>query len=191
MAIKCGVDIYGPRRIKPNDFGDTPTSPFAPLLSQRFHFWGTFERWLDGSPQTFLETFIVPGCSKSSELKSNKNQQLVCLWHKKDTKGFFLFVFCFWCGVGRGRCFLLAAKTCIIPGPKSPSAKTTWRTARALTKPAAQIRLQHGCLCKAQICFLSATSAISLTPRGRRSPLWDAAVRANIGTSWTKWILLQ
>lgn len=33
---------------------------------------------------------------------------------------------------------------------------------RALTNPAAQIRLQHGRLCKAQICFLSAPSAISL-----------------------------
>lgn len=38
MAIKCSADIYRPRRIKPNDFGDTPTSPFALLLSQRFFF---------------------------------------------------------------------------------------------------------------------------------------------------------
>lgn len=65
IATKRSTDIYCPRRIKPNDFGDTATSPFASPLSQRFHVWGMFESRLDGSPLTFLETFIAPRCPSS------------------------------------------------------------------------------------------------------------------------------
>lgn len=59
--MKFGTDIYGPQWMKPNDFGDTLTSPLAPLASQSFHLSCEIsQHLLDGLLQTFVWAFIVP-----------------------------------------------------------------------------------------------------------------------------------
>lgn len=83
--MKFGADIYGPQRMKPNDFGDTLTSPLAPA-SQSFHLRCEIsQHLLDGLPQTFSQTFIVPRQQVLQMKRRRKKENTVFPWPLETT----------------------------------------------------------------------------------------------------------
>lgn len=47
IAMNFRIDIHGPQRVNPNNFGDPRTFPVALPPSQIFHFSSeTFTRWI-------------------------------------------------------------------------------------------------------------------------------------------------